>query len=74
LPKGRCDRPTISSPIWSWNIGKVGRSIPVRRGNMMTSAYPGAARHRHLEGWLRNLEVARRPRRSRQKFDWRAFT
>ena len=33
-----------------------------------------AARHRHLETWLRNLEVARRPRRSGQKFNWGAFT
>jgi hypothetical protein len=33
-----------------------------------------AARHLHLKTWLRNLEVARRPRRSGQKFNWGAFT
>jgi hypothetical protein len=33
-----------------------------------------AARHLHLETWLRNLEAARRPRGTRQKFGWPAFT
>ena len=32
-----------------------------------------AARHPHLEGWLRNLEAARRPRRPRSNFGWAAF-
>lgn len=34
-----------------------------------------AARHPHLESWLRNLEMSRRPRRPRpDKFGWGAFT
>jgi hypothetical protein len=32
-----------------------------------------AARHPHLEAWMRNLEAARRPRRPRQRFGWGAF-
>ena len=33
-----------------------------------------AARHLHLETWLRNLEAARRPRRPRQRCGWAAYT
>lgn len=33
-----------------------------------------AARHPHLESWLRNLEATRRLRRPRQTFGWGAFT
>jgi hypothetical protein len=33
-----------------------------------------AARHPHLEAWMRNLAAARRPRRPREKFNWAAFT
>jgi hypothetical protein len=33
-----------------------------------------AARHLHLEVWMRNLAAARRPRRTRQQFGWAAFT
>ena len=29
-----------------------------------------AARHRHLEALMRNLQAARRPRRPREKFNW----
>jgi hypothetical protein len=32
-----------------------------------------AARHPHLEAWIRNLEAMRRPRRPRQTFGWGAF-
>lgn len=32
-----------------------------------------AARHPHLEAWLRNLQAALRPRRPRQRFGWGAF-
>jgi hypothetical protein len=32
-----------------------------------------AARHPHLEAWMRNLEAARRPRRPQQRFGWGAF-
>ena len=33
-----------------------------------------AARHLHLEGWLRYLEVGRKPRRPRQRGGWAAHT
>jgi hypothetical protein len=33
-----------------------------------------AARHLHLTSWLRNLEVALRPRKPREKFNWAAVT
>jgi hypothetical protein len=33
-----------------------------------------AARHPHLEAWIRNLEAARRPRRPRERFNWAAVT
>jgi hypothetical protein len=33
-----------------------------------------AARHPHLEHWIGDMQVARRPRRQRQTFGWRAFT
>jgi hypothetical protein len=33
-----------------------------------------AAQHPHLEIWMRNVEAIRRPRRTRQKFGWGAFT
>ena len=33
-----------------------------------------AAKHRHLEIWLRNLQAALRPRRPREKFNWAAVT
>jgi hypothetical protein len=29
-----------------------------------------AARHLHLESWMRNLQAARRPRKPREKFNW----
>lgn len=29
-----------------------------------------AARHPHLEGWMRNLRAAQRPRKPREKFNW----
>jgi hypothetical protein len=32
-----------------------------------------AARHRHLETWLRNLQAALRPRRPRQTYGWSSF-
>ena len=31
-----------------------------------------AARHLHLEIWMRNLEAALRPRKPREKFNWDA--
>ena len=31
-----------------------------------------AAQHLHLPSWMRNLEIARRPRRPREKFNWAA--
>jgi hypothetical protein len=33
-----------------------------------------AARHPHLESWMRNLHAAIRPRRPREKFNWAAVT
>jgi len=33
-----------------------------------------AARHPHLDLWLRNLQAARRPRKPATSFGWRAFT
>ena len=33
-----------------------------------------AARHPHLESWMRNLQAALRPRRPREKFNWAAVT
>jgi hypothetical protein len=33
-----------------------------------------AARHPHLESWMRNLQVALRPRKPREKFNWAAVT
>jgi hypothetical protein len=33
-----------------------------------------AARHPHLESWLRNLHAALRPRKPREKFNWAACT
>jgi hypothetical protein len=33
-----------------------------------------AARHRHLETWLRNLYATVRPRKPREKFNWAAVT
>ena len=33
-----------------------------------------AARHPHLERWLRNLQAALRPRKPREKFNWAAVT
>jgi hypothetical protein len=33
-----------------------------------------AARHRHLETWLRNLHATVRPRKPREKFNWAAVT
>jgi hypothetical protein len=30
-----------------------------------------AARHPHLQAWMRNLHAALRPRKPREKFDWR---
>jgi Terminase large subunit, T4likevirus-type, N-terminal len=33
-----------------------------------------AARHPHLESWLRNLQAALRPKRTREKFNWAAVT
>jgi len=33
-----------------------------------------AARHPHLETWMRNLPAAQRPRKRRPSFGWAAFT
>ncbi len=33
-----------------------------------------AARHQHLESWMRNLKAALQPPKPRQKFNWAAFT
>jgi hypothetical protein len=33
-----------------------------------------AARHPHLDSWRRQVEIARRPRRVREKFNWAACT
>jgi hypothetical protein len=33
-----------------------------------------AARHPHLESWLRDLQAALRPRKPREKFNWAAVT
>ena len=33
-----------------------------------------AARHPHLEAWMRNLQAALRPRKPREKFNWAACT
>jgi hypothetical protein len=58
-----------------------------REGGMIYTCPPGlqddlgmscamlawAARHPHLEAWLRNLESALRPRRHRQPYGWASF-